>query len=112
MDLLTGLLIDGEADTFAKMLFPEMHPSWIDALSPLQEAEQWTQMQEFLYGDDVTVYERFFFGDESKATPGSTAYTIGYHIVQAYLTRHPLSRVFDLMNLDAQTILAESGYRP
>jgi uncharacterized protein YjaZ len=40
MDLLTGLLIDGEADSFAKMLYPEMQPAWTRALTPVQEAEQ------------------------------------------------------------------------
>jgi uncharacterized protein YjaZ len=34
MDLLTGLVIDGEADSFAKMLYPELQPSWINALTP------------------------------------------------------------------------------
>ena len=112
MDLLTGLLIDGQADSFAKMLYPDMQPGWIDALTPAQEAEQWRRMREYLAGNDEAVYKRFFFGDAASGTPGSTAYTIGYHIVQAYLEAHPTLTVLDLMKEEARTVLAESGYRP
>ncbi len=112
MDLLIGVLIEGEADAFAKMLYPEMQPPWIDALTPPEEARQWHAMQEYLSGYDGAAYQRFFFGDESSRTPGNTAYTIGYHIVQAYLQRHPTATVLDLMNKEAQAILAESGYNP
>ncbi|MBI4927235.1 MAG: hypothetical protein HY835_05675 [Anaerolineae bacterium] len=112
MDLLTGLMIDGEADSFASMLYPEMQPSWIHALTPEEESVQWARMQEYLPGNDGAVYERFFFGDPATGTPGGTAYTIGYHIVQAYLHQHPEQSVMDLMNKEAQEILAESGYAP
>jgi uncharacterized protein YjaZ len=112
MDLLTGLVIDGQADSFAKMLYPELRPLWIDALTPVQEAEQWDKMQDHLTGNDGAAYRRFFFGDERSGTPGHTAYTIGYHIVQAYLAAHPTSTVLDLMDEEAEVILAESGYRP
>lgn len=112
MDLLTGLLIDGEADTFAKLLYPDLHPIWINALTPAEETEQWAKIQEYLQGNDGTIYERFFFGNQDSGTPSYTAYTIGYRIVQAYLTRHPSETVFDLMHREAQEILSESGYAP
>jgi uncharacterized protein YjaZ len=112
LDLLTGLLIDGQADTFAKILYPERQPSWINALTAVEEAVQWEKMQEYLFGNDPTIYKRFFFGDQASGTPNNTAYTIGYHIVQAYLRSHPTQTVFDLMSRDAREILSESGYMP
>jgi uncharacterized protein YjaZ len=112
MDLLTGLLIDGEADTFAKLLYPDRQPTWINALTPDEEAEQWGKMQEYLKGNDGTIYERFFFGDRVSGTPSFTAYTIGYRMVQAYLKCHPTQTVFDLMNKESEEILSESGYEP
>jgi uncharacterized protein YjaZ len=112
MDLLTGLLIDGQADSFARTLYPDMSPVWIRALTPEQETVQWERMQEYLAGNDEAVYRRFFFGDAHNGTPGSTAYTIGYHIVQAYLKAHPARTVLDLMDQPARAILAESGYDP
>jgi uncharacterized protein YjaZ len=112
MDLLTGLFIDGEADTFALELYPEAQPVWINALTPEQEARQWETMQPFLSGNDSAVYERFFFGEAASGTPSHTAYTIGYHIVQAYLKRHPGQTVLELMDKEARQILSESGYEP
>ena len=112
MDLLTGLLIDGQADSFAKMLYPELQPSWINALTPTEEAQQWEKIQPYLDENDGAVYERFFFGDKTNETPINTAYTIGYHIVQAYLKQHPTQTVFDLMNKEASEILSASAYKP
>ena len=81
-------------------------------LTPPQEAKQWNEMKNHLMGNDEALYRRFSLGDENVGTPRNTAYTIGYHIVQAYLEAHPTSTVLDLMNEEAQTILAESGYSP
>lgn len=67
-------------------------------------------MQEYLSGNDGAVYQRFFFGDEASGKPAHTAYTIGYHIVQAYLRKNPPRTIFNLMNIEAQEILDESGY--
>jgi hypothetical protein len=39
MNLLTGLLVDGEADSFARMLHPGLKPWLIDALTPAQKTE-------------------------------------------------------------------------
>lgn len=112
MDLLTGLIIDGQADSFANQLYPEAQPVWIHALTPKEETRQWEKMQEFLDRNDGAAYERFFFGDAARGTPSHTAYTIGYHIVQAYLKRHAEQTVLDLMNREAREVLSESGYAP
>lgn len=110
-DLLTGLIIDGQADSFAKSLNKSMDAPWINALSEQQELEQWTIMQEYLSSTDEDIYCRFFFGDERKNTPGCTAYTIGYHIVQAYLKTQPEISFTELLDKDAYEILIESGYK-
>jgi uncharacterized protein YjaZ len=112
MDLLTGLLVDGQADSFAQRLYPNLCPSWIDALTPPQEAEQWGRMQEHLASGDGSIYARFMFGEDASGTPPHTGYTIGYRIVQAYFARHPQTSVVDLMNIDSHVLLAESGYHP
>jgi uncharacterized protein YjaZ len=112
MDLLTSMLTDGQADSFARILYPELQPLWTNALTPAQEAEQWQRMQDFLPGSDDAAYRRFMFGDAATSTPGHTGYTIGYHIAQAYLQTHPATSILELLDIDAHTILAESGYHP
>jgi uncharacterized protein YjaZ len=107
-DLLTTLLIDGQADWFAHSLYPELHPSWDHALTPDQEAEQWRRMQPHLASTDGALHASFMFGDEQ--TPGCTGYTIGYHIIEAYMGAHPGARITELLDKDAHELFADSGY--
>lgn len=110
LDLLTGLISDGQADSFAKSLNRDMDVPWINALSVQKEQEQWDIMQEYLNSTDEDVYCRFFFGEEKSGTPCGTAYTIGYHIVQGYLNMHPGISYIELLDKDAYEIFIESGY--
>lgn len=109
-DLLTGLIIDGQADSFAQSLNRDMDVPWVKAIDEKQEREQWTIMQDYLDSIDGSVYCRFFFGEESTKTPACTAYTIGYHIVQAYLKKHPEQSFTELLDVSAREILDGSGY--
>lgn len=110
MDLLTGLISDGQADSFAKSLNTNINVPWINALSEQEEQEQWSIMQEHLNSTDGNIYSRFFFGDEKTNTPGCSAYTIGYHIVRSYLKVHTEIDFAELLDIDAQEILTDSGY--
>ena len=67
-------------------------------------------MQKYLYSVDENTYRRFFFGDQSTGTPGSTAYVIGFHIVRDYLKAHPEISFVELLNKDACEILVDSRY--
>jgi uncharacterized protein YjaZ len=88
-----------------------MDVPWTNVLSEQQELEQWTIMQEYLGNTDGDIYCRFFFGGETANTPEGAAYTIGYHIVQAYLKLYPGINFVELIEKDAREILYESGYK-
>jgi uncharacterized protein YjaZ len=107
-DLLTTLLIEGQADWFAHALYPGLRPSWDYALTPAQEAGQWRRMQPHLASSDAALHAGFMFGDEH--TPWCTGYTIGYHIIEAYMRAHPGVLITDLFDKDAHELLADSGY--
>ncbi len=108
-DLLTALLIEGEADAFGRLVSEGPEPSWTRELSPEQERRQWQAMQPLLASRDPAVHQRFLFGDSRAGVPRS-GYTIGYRIVQRYLERHPAQSVVDLLSMDAAAILTGSGY--
>ncbi len=109
-DLLISLISEGSADAFASRLYPSLKPDWLNALTPEQESAQWAAMLPLLDVPDpeYALHRRFFFGEGQ--TPASTGYTIGYHIVQAYISRHSDQSVSDWTQCPPEVILAESGY--
>lgn len=110
-DLLTSIICEGEADSFAKAICPIVNPSWIQALTAVQEQEQWSALKEYLYCEDsMELHHRFFFGEEAPTTPAFTGYTIGFNIVQKYLEVRPDISFSQLANTDAKEILETSGY--
>ncbi len=110
-DLLTSIICEGEADSFAKAIAPEVSPFWIRALSFQQELEQWSALKEYLHCEDsMELHHRFFFGEEVPTTPAFTGYTIGFNIVQKYLEVRPDINFGQLVNADAKEILEASGY--
>ena len=111
LHLLTGLISEGQADSFAKYLNKDITVPWINALNKQQEYEQWLIIQKYLNNTDTKIYQRFFFGDEKTNTPKYTAYAIGYHIVQDYLGVYPETSFYELLDIDAYEILKESGYQ-
>jgi hypothetical protein len=108
--LLNSLINEGEADSLAHLCNPGVVVPWVNALTPAQEAEQWARLQLLLESEDPRLYERFFFGDAASDTPGSTGYTIGYHIMQRYLRAHPDEPVSTWTARAPREILTLSGY--
>lgn len=45
-------------------------------------------------------------------SPGATANYMGWRIVQSYMRRHPQTTISELIQLDPQTLLDESRYKP
>jgi uncharacterized protein YjaZ len=113
-DLLISLISEGTADAFARQLCPDLHPRWLEALSPEEEARQWAAIQPLLDVPDLDgeLYRRTFFGDAEAGVPAFAGYTVGYHIVQAYQSTHPGESVAEWTTRDPEAVLAESGYRP
>ena len=112
-DLLAYLVTEGKADSFAHLAYPEVIAPWTSALTPDQEREQWRALQPLLTATpatDPSLFRNAMFG--SSAFPTWTGYTVGFHIVQAFLQRHPEASVEAWTALDAQTILKQSGYSP
>ena len=110
MDLLTYLPNEGQADAFARELFPGLDPPWNRALTSQQEATLWAELEPSLDSRDPALHARVMFGCEADGIPTHTGYTLGYRIVRAYLARHPGTRVRELIGREARAILAASGY--
>jgi uncharacterized protein YjaZ len=49
-------------------------------------------------------------GDKAQGFPYAAGYTIGYHIVERYLARHPAITWDQVARLRGAAVLADSGY--
>jgi hypothetical protein len=116
--LLAFAITSGRADDFARQLFPGAVFPWTDALTPEQEVDVWSRMQEYLattYSDypGYRNMDRFLYGGaNSTRYPRFGGLYIGGRIAAAYRARHPDAAPADLMALTPETLLAESGYAP
>jgi uncharacterized protein YjaZ len=111
-DLVDDVLIEGRADSFAHMLYPDTHAPWTEALTPEQERNQWQVMQKYLHARSPDTQQKFMFGGlvGGNHVPRWTGYTIGFHIVQSYLQKHPEVTVDEWTRMDAHDLLDQSGY--
>lgn len=115
LDLIIQL---GRADVFARELFPAVTFPWDDALTPEQEADLWDRMQDELatsFGDGRAGRNiaPFVYGSGNQIRyPRWGGQYIGTQIVEAYRAQHPDQSLVDLMAIEPQTLLDESGYTP
>ena len=109
IDLLESILLEGRADSFALLLYPEKSFPWIEALTPAEEQDLWRRMEPQLGTTDEAIHSEFLFGGQE--IPRWGGYTIGFRIVQAYLRGHPDVPVERWTRLGAHALLEQSGYR-
>jgi hypothetical protein len=106
--LYQQVITEGLATAFDLQLQPGLPLPWLHALTAPQERRLWARMRLDLYATDA--YSEWFSGGDG--VPDDTAFQIGYHIVRAYLTRHPRATAAFLVDTPAQSILGGSGYDP
>jgi hypothetical protein len=110
VDLLANMVTDGMADSFATAQ-TQLMLSWDNVFSPQQEQQIWQRIQpELLKAGDRAQQSAVMFGDATQGFPPDTGYTIGFHIVQGYLARHPGAAFSTLAGLSTAAIFDGSGY--
>lgn len=109
-DLLNYLVFEGKADSFARLVYPDIKAPWTDALAPDQEARQWRKMEPQLSITNYAMKQRYMFGG-GRSVPLWSGYTIGFHIVQSFLQQTPEATIDEWTAMDANDVLAQSGYK-
>ncbi len=118
MPLLAYVVAYGRGEDFARQLMPETTFRWDGALTPEQEIDLWTRMQEYLETtyQDYPGYRNmdpFLYGEpNSDRYPRFGGQYIGSRIVRAYRLQHPDISAAELATLPPKTLLADSGYSP
>jgi hypothetical protein len=106
--LLAQTIKAGIATTFDQTAFPGPLDPWAHAITPKRECALWRQAQPQL--GYTGLYDLWMFGGQD--IPHWTAFTICYHIVSEYCSRHPNMPWHALTSATAATILAGSHPSP
>jgi uncharacterized protein YjaZ len=103
------LVFEGRADSFARLIEPQRTAPWTSALTSSQEAAAWRIIQRHLDSTSEQLLLGLMFGG-AEGTPRWSGYTVGFAIVQSYLSAHPTLSVERWTELDAAEIVRNSPY--
>lgn len=107
--LLDLLLNEGGADSFTALLYPDFIPAWTSAITLEQEIQLWPKVQAELDTNNWETIQNILYGD-GDTIPDQSGYTIGYQIMQGYLSAHPDDPPVVWSRVNPKVVLQESGY--
>ncbi|MFL0196277.1 DUF2268 domain-containing putative Zn-dependent protease [Clostridium sp. WILCCON 0269] len=108
--LIETMLIDGEADTFARSLNPTLNPRWIYQISKEQEKELWNNYYYKLLYETSFDYKKYMFGDDEAGIPWCAGYFFGYKIIDNFRKIYPQISIKDMIEMNSEKIFIMSNY--
>lgn len=108
--LLETMLIDGQADSFAKSFNPSLNPKWISQVSIEQEKELWNKYYVKLLNETDYNYSKYMFGDDEACIPWCSGYFFGYKIVEHFKKHNPQIGFRDMIEMSSEDIFSMSNY--
>jgi uncharacterized protein YjaZ len=106
--LLDCLILEGRAEGFADLLYPNIEAPWPDFLDREKEQRVWQHMKHVLYSKDEQLILKMFIGD--KEIPFLSVYTMGYRIMQEFLKNNPEISLMEWTDMAPNEILSKSKY--
>lgn len=107
--LIDSLVIDGEADSFALSLYPDLKPEWIFAIPDDKLCEIWNKHYREHVLKSGMDYVKYMFGSEEDGIPWCAGYAIGYRVVQQYI-KESGETVIGMLEKKPEDILKVSRY--
>lgn len=108
--LIETMLSDGQADAFAKSLYPSLSPAWIHQIPKEIERELWDKHYYRLLYDTNYDFSRYMFGDDEAGLPWCAGYFFGDKIISCYRERYKEISFKNMIEMSAEEIFAKSGY--
>lgn len=115
-NLLYYLLLEGRADSFAHIVYPNVDISYIPSISIMTQREVWNEIKPNLETGDVNYRNKVMLGgyietpEGCKKIPCPCGYAIGYNIVQEFIENNPEVTIDEWTDMKAIDILEKSGY--
>ncbi|MBL4934150.1 hypothetical protein JK636_00090 [Clostridium sp. YIM B02515] len=107
---IESILIDGQADFFAKGFNEALNPTWISQISRQQEEELWNKYYSKLLNETDVDYVKYMFGDTDAGIPWCAGYFFGYKIIDCFKKRYPKISVKDMIEMNSEEIFTMSNY--
>ncbi|MBA2613550.1 MAG: hypothetical protein H0U95_16420 [Bacteroidetes bacterium] len=109
MTLLSYIIFEGKADSFAHSLYPNVKAPWTTSLNASEKTALWKKIMLKLQSDDQYLLASVMFGSEDYPIWGG--YTLGYDIMQTAFKKNPELLKTNWTNLDADKLLELSDYK-
>lgn len=107
---VNSLLIDGEADSFALSVYPDLKPKWLFDMSEELEQSLWEHHYSKIVLEQDVDYGKYMFGDHHSGIPWCAGYAIGYRIVQRFIAKNPQITFKELLEKRPIDIFLDSEY--
>ena len=104
-----AIISEGLADHFAIEVFGGERKPWDHALSEAK-VDRFLDLAKREFGQDGYDHQKWFFGTAPEQVARWAGYSLGFHLVGAYLSENPTRRPSNLHDVGASDILASSGY--
>ncbi|MBD1221908.1 DUF2268 domain-containing protein [Virgibacillus halodenitrificans] len=108
--LLEAVLIEGKADTFAKIIYPDIQMPWSNFSSAENESQTWKVLKENTSSLMPSIQDDFFLGNASKGIPEWANYKIGNKIMESFIEDYPSISIAEWTDMPANEILKKSNY--
>ena len=109
--LLEQSVLEGKADTFAKLIYPEIEVPWIKPFEGEDHEKVWNIFKENLNSTDTEITQDFHNGNARKGIPTWSKYKIGYQIMKSFLDENPDVTLEDWTRMTAKDIYSKSAYK-
>ncbi len=109
MTLVTQLMSEGKAETFAHILFPDVKSKLSDKLNENEEYKVWNEIKDNISSEDVNLISKILNGGKDEVSLFG-GYRLGYEIVQEFVNKNPNVNVNEWTSMKAEDILEKSGY--
>ena len=107
--MLDSLILEGQAETFAQMLYPDSGLKGSLTLPIAEEKKMWDKIKENLNSFDYSYQYDILYGTR-REIPELCGYRIGYSIMQEFIKNNPDVSVEEWTCMDSKEILEKSGY--
>lgn len=108
--LLTGLISEGKAETFAHTIFPEVKSELASTLNKDEEYKIWDEIKNNLSSEDMNYASKVLNGNNNDI-PLFGGYRLGYKIVQRFVIDNPNISIKEWTSMLSKDIFEKSGYQ-